>query len=188
MLVKKLEKIIIKNKQNTTKTIFIHIQITSTATIFFTVMNMFPPVQNSSFIGNVTSSGSAVQLEECFNLTNKEKEDLEEKINKALSIQKELSELKSSNDFLSEKDKEKMRQETSMKEIRLSKSLALNEKIKNIQDQIAKIKSSNDLLHSEQTGLIQRRIQLKTEKLQKAVAAQWEIKKIESIPGFVKPL
>jgi len=149
---------------------------------------MLPSAQNSSSIGNAISGGSVVKLEECFNLTNKEKEDLEEKINIAVNLQKELSELESSDNFLSEVDKEKIRQETSTKEIRLAKSRALNQKIKNVDDYMKRMKSSNELLNPDQTDMIKKRIQLKTEKIEKAVAAHKEISIIESSPGFVKPL
>jgi hypothetical protein len=132
-----------------------------------------------------TRCQSEKSREEHFNKTLKEKEELEVKLENALDLQKQLAELKSSSDFMSDDDMDKLREETASKEKRFSKSLAFHQQLLQLKCAIVSIKNSKDYLDPMDEELIQYAIQMKKSKIERFVNVQREISQTERNPDFL---
>ena len=93
-----------------------------------------------------THCQSMKSLEEYFVKASKEKEELEAKLQKALDLQNELAELKSSPDFLPLNEIDQLKMELSSKEVRLSRSITLAHQMRQVEESIASIKDSVEYL------------------------------------------
>jgi hypothetical protein len=132
-----------------------------------------------------THCQSVNSLEEYFSKASREKEELELKLVKAVDLQNQLEELKSSEDFLAQENIDKLREETTAKERRLERSVALNQQLVQAEECIASNKNSGDFLKPRKEQQIQNRIQFKKSVIEKAAALQGEIAETENNPELL---
>ena len=128
---------------------------------------------------------SVKSLEAYFTKASREKEYLEEKIRKAVDLQKELSELESVQDFMTQNDFDKLRRETMAKEQNIFQTSALHQQKIKAKEKIASIKNSGDYLDRGHELKIQTGIQFKKSLIEKAVDLQSKITQIEKNPEFL---
>jgi hypothetical protein len=132
-----------------------------------------------------THCQSVNSLEEYFSKASREKEELELKLVKAVDLQNQLEELKSSEDFLAQENIDKLREETTAKERRLERSVALNQQMVRAEELITSHKNSGDFLKPKKEQQIQNRIQFKKSVIEKAAALQGEIAQTENNPELL---
>jgi hypothetical protein len=132
-----------------------------------------------------THCQSVNSLEEYFTKASREKEELELKFERAVNLQHQLAELKSSEDFFSQNDINKLKAEAADKERRLIRSIALHQQMLQANEKINSNKSSGDFLKPEEEQQIQNRIQFKKSVIEKAVDLQGKITQTERNPEFL---
>ncbi len=132
-----------------------------------------------------THSRSAEALQNYFAAATKDKEQLEEKIRKAVNLQNELTELQSSQVYMSQSAINKLKRETIAKEHQFLKSVGLHQQMEQLEGAIASIKNSWDYLEPREEMQIQNQIQFKNSIIKKAGNLQREISLITRNPEFL---
>jgi hypothetical protein len=132
-----------------------------------------------------THCQSVKSLKEYFMKASREKEELEVKLEKAVDLQKELTKLKLSKDFMTENDMKKLREETAVKERRLSTAVMHHLQLQRVERMIALHKNSAEYLEPRKEQLIKNQIQFKISVIEKANKLQSQITHIERNPELL---
>ena len=130
-------------------------------------------------------SHSALALQEAYNRTLYEKDELEEKLNNAKLWSKKISELQSSENFLTLAQTVEMDMETRQRTEAINKSEELHNQIKKLEERIKYIQESNNFLRIERMNQIKQEIKTKMEAIEKSKSVKNEIAVIQNNVGFL---
>jgi len=127
---------------------------------------------------------SAAALEKKYVSVEQEKEELEAKLYKAITLREKISQLKSSKYFLLQNDLSRLDNEMSFQRSLIHNSLVAESEIRMHEEIIAKIKSSGRIISPSDKAQIRIRIEAMQEPITKAHQIQEDICKAEEDSGF----
>ncbi len=127
---------------------------------------------------------SAAALEKKYDCVKKGKEDLEVKLNKAISLRDNISQLKSAKGFLSHSDLSQLDDDISNQKLILHNSSIAESNVKLLEEKIAVIESSGVLVSPMKNVQIRHRIEAMQNSIASANNIQEKISKSETDAGF----
>jgi cob(I)alamin adenosyltransferase len=127
---------------------------------------------------------SAAALEKYYDSVKKGKEELEAKLNKAKHLREKISQLKSTKDFLSQKDLSQLNIEMATQTSAIHNSSVTESEIRMLEEKLAKLKTSGTVISPIGKIQIRNRIEAIQKSIANAAKVQEKISKAETDSEF----